>query len=223
MTLLKNVEIIEKNSLYYIADQGKKKNVKPWLGDLLSPLYDRLMEKVVFPKKLYGDIHQHFKILQDELCVIENSRILELGTGSGNAIQFLDRQNQYIGIDVSPGLLKQAHRRLTKAGFTNFSLYVTSAELLPFQDEQFDVCLCFLSLNFFSDIDGVIQDIKRLLVPVGSFICCVPVPERNVSNAEIRGTLYTEHELKNRFEKAGFKFQSCEYSNGALLYFKAWR
>jgi ubiquinone/menaquinone biosynthesis C-methylase UbiE len=217
------IEIVEKNGLQYVIQPGKKKNVKPWLGDLFSIFYDRIMEKSIFPKKFQGDINEHFDILESELHALKNYRILELGTGSGNAIQFLNRQNYYTGIDVSPGLLKQARRRLLENKFKDFALYVTSAQVLPFQNEQFDVCLCFLSLNFFPDLEMVIQRIFDLLRPGGYFFCCVPVPERIYNKAKIHGSLYSEQRLKTYFEKYGFQFQSCAFTNGALLYFKAWR
>lgn len=221
MALLKDINVIQKDSLYYFVQDGKKNKRKPWLGDLFSPLYDRIMEKNVYPKKLNADRREHLKILQHELGPIRHGCILELGTGTGDAVPFLSSENEYTGIDVSPGLLKQAHRRLLAAGFTNFELYVTSAAFLPFQDEQFDACLCFLSLNFFPDVERLIQDLKRLLVPKGVFLCCVPVPERHETKATIHGTLYSEKDLKAKFAKYGFQFQSLPYKNGSLLYFKA--
>ncbi len=223
MARLKDVDVIQKDSLYYFVQDGARIKGKPWLGDLFSPLYDRMMEKSVYPKKLNADRRDHLHILQHELGAIPQCRLLELGTGTGDAVPFLLPTHEYTGIDVSPGLLKQAHKRLLAAGFSHFELYVTSAEFLPFQDEQFDACLCFLSLNFFSDIDTVIQDVKRLLVPGGIFIACVPVPERKTNKAKIHGTLYSEQELRAKFEKHGFRYHSLPYTNGSLLYFKALR
>jgi hypothetical protein len=49
--LKKNIEIKKIKGINYIYHNGKKIRYKPWLGDLLSFLYDPIMEKSVFPKK----------------------------------------------------------------------------------------------------------------------------------------------------------------------------
>ena len=72
------------------------KKYQPWLGDFFNGFYDFLMEKTVFPKKFGGDIHLHYKILKEELKDVHQKRILELATGSGNAIYFLNNDNHLL-------------------------------------------------------------------------------------------------------------------------------
>jgi hypothetical protein len=67
----------------------------------------------------------------------------------------------------------------------------------------------------------VFQEIKRVMVPGGVFVCCVPVPERNTLQSTIRGTLYSEEELAGICNEHGFRFESIPFENGALLYFRA--
>ena len=93
-------------------------------------------------------------------------------------------------IDISEGLLRIAYKRYIKAGFKNPELFVCSAEELPFQNKLYDICICNLSLNFFSDLNSVIKEVKRVLKNRGIFICSVPVPERNQKQSVIRGELY---------------------------------
>jgi ubiquinone/menaquinone biosynthesis C-methylase UbiE len=69
-------------------------------------------------------------------------------------------------------------------------------------------------------LDSVIKEAKRVLKSQGIFICSVPVPERNQKQNIIRGKLYSENELKEIFEMNGFYFNSYDFRNGALLYFK---
>jgi len=82
------------------------------------------------------------------------------------------------------------------------------------------ICLCILSLNFFNDIPTVLSEIKRVLMPGGMLIGCVPVPERNGLKSTIRGTLYSEVELERMCQRIGLRFIKLPYENGALLYFK---
>ena len=100
-------------------------------------------------------------------------------------------------------------------------LYVSTAEVLPFPDKQFDFAICHLSLNFFNDIELFIVELKRVLKHGSTFFCSVPVPERKPAKSTIHGTLYTEKELKTFFETQGFNFEGKSYDNGAILYFSA--
>jgi len=179
------------------------------------------MEKSVFPKKFASSLEEHNKFMINELKEIHNKSVLELGTGSGNLSQLFPNDNEYVGVDISEGLLKIAYKKFRNADFKNFELFLCRAEDLPFQDKYFDVCLCNLSLNFFSDIEKVVKEINRTLKDGGFFICSVPVPERNKKKSIIRGTLYSENELKTILENNGFNYSSYNFVNGALLYFKA--
>jgi hypothetical protein len=109
----KNFSIIKKQGINYLIDKnGKIKKFKPWLGDIFSFLYDRIMEKSIFPKLFNGDIHKNFKILEKEFKHIHNLNIIEIATGSGTLSEFLPNDNKYVGIDISKGLLKKANLRL---------------------------------------------------------------------------------------------------------------
>lgn len=119
--------------------------------DSLSFLYDLIMEKSVFPRKLGGDMKKHHDILRRELKDVHGKRVLELATGIGSAVNFLENDNRYVGTDITPGLLKKAVKRFRSVGFEEAEFYVVSAEDLPFDDDTFNLCLCILSLNFFNN------------------------------------------------------------------------
>jgi len=216
------IRIVEKKGLCYITNNNNKiKRFKPWLGDSFSFLYDRIMQKSIFPKKFGGDMDKHVKILQEQLKDVRGKHVLELATGSGSAVDFLDNGNRFTGTDISEGLLRQAVKNFRTAGFGDAKFYVTGAEELPFADKSFDVCLCILSLNFFGNAETVFKEIKRIMNPGGIFICSVPVPERNKRESKIRGRLHTEEELKSICLNNDFTYESIAAENGVLLYFRA--
>jgi len=219
---MKEPASIKKKNIHYVLDEnGHVKKYKPWLGDIFSFLYDRIMEKSIFPGKFNATIDKHIEVLQKEFRDIHHARILEIATGSGNAALFLNKDNLYTGIDISPGLLRRAYARFQHSGFEKIELYISSADDLPFNDHNFDLAFCLLSLNFFDDIELFIKELKRVLKHGATFFCSVPVPERNPAKSNIRGILYTEKELKTFFESGGFIFESKSHENGALLYFTA--
>jgi len=217
-----DIQVTNKKGLYYIVENGNRlKRFKPWLGDSFSFLYDFIMTKSVFPKKFGGDIQKHYEILTQELADVHGKQVLELATGSGSAVYFLNSDNHFTGTDISAGLLRQAKKRFEKAGFSEPVFYVVSAEDLPFEDGSFDLCLCILALNFVQDVKIVFQEAARVLVPGGVFVCSVPVPERNHLQSTINGTLYSEEELEEISQENGFAFEQISGENGALLYFRA--
>ena len=216
------IRVIKKKGLYYVSEnENSVKLFKPWLGDSFSFLYDFIMKGSIFPQKFGADMRKHYEILSQELKGIYGKRVLELATGSGSAINFLEQDNQYTGIDISPGLLRKAVKNFETACFKEAKFYILSADDLPFDVNSFDICLCILSLNFFNNVKQVLEETHRVLVPGGIFICAVPVPERNRLQSKIRGTLYSEDELGKMCQEHGFEFTSMPDRNGTLLYFRA--
>ncbi len=214
--------IIKKLGINYLRDEsGKIKKYKPWLGDLFSFLYDRIMEKSIFPKLFKGSIEKHFEILKSEFKQIHNASVLEIGTGSGTLAEILPNDNQYVGIDISKGLLKKAKSRFRKNGFKNFELINTNADELPFEEQSFDFAICNLSLNFFDNIDSFVSGLKKVLKANAIFFCSVPIPERKPQKSKIRGKLYSAQGLHDIFTKHGFSFENKPYENGAVFYFAA--
>ena len=220
--MVKNdTETILKKHLHYRVENGRIKHFKPWLGDSVSFLYDFIMEHSIFPKKRGADIYQHNQFLSQTLKNMHGKRVLELASGSGSAVNFLPNDNLYTGTDISPGLLSKAVKGFKTAGFQGTEFYVTPADELPFDDNRFDVCLCMLSLNFFDNVAIVFQEVNRVLIPGGVFICSVPVPERSACQSTIRGTLRSEAELVRICQAHGFGYESIPFENGSLIYFKA--
>ena len=214
-------QIKKTGTVHCVIKNGKVQKHKPWLGDLFAFSYDFLMEKNVFPKKLTAIMADHLKKNQDVFNGLREKNILELGTGSGSICTMIDPSNHYAGIDVSKGLLKKAGKRLTNLKFQDYSLFLASAEDLPFSDGLFDWIICNLSFNFFKDAQQVVNEIKRVLNHRGQFFCSVPVPERNTKKTQIHGVLRSQEELKNLFQANDFDFTEMPPHNGAIFYFTA--
>jgi ubiquinone/menaquinone biosynthesis C-methylase UbiE len=216
-----DTHIIKKKGINYLIENDRKQKFNPWLGDLFAPLYDRIMECSVFPRKLKASQKINQEFFRSQLNDTRNKNVLELAAGSGNLSEIIPVENKYCGIDISKGLLKIAVKKFFRAGFRNYDLYLCSAEKLPFKEKSFDIIICNISLNFFSGLVDVVKDVNIILKKKGFFICSVPVPERNIGKKIIRGNLLSEIELEKLFTENGFLFEPCKLKNGALFYFKA--
>lgn len=211
----------KRKSVYFVYHKNRQVVSKAWLGGMFAGFYDSIMKNSIFPKKFNASLDSHNRFLEAELQNIHKKHILELATGSGNISNYLPNDNQYVGTDISAGLLRIAGKKFKNKNFDSYELFVSPAEDIPVQDGFADICICNLSLNFFSDLGCVIEEIKRTLKHKGYFICTVPIPERNHKKNTIRGKLHSENELKQMFENAGFEYSAYRIENGALLYFKA--
>jgi SAM-dependent methyltransferase len=222
MVLKEGLRELQRGSLTYIADdEGRKRRYRPWIGGSLAFLYDVSMKQHVFRRQLGTTMARHEAVLHELLAGMHGRRVLELAAGTGNIASFLPPSNAYTGTDISPGLLKRAVKRFRKAGFTEARFYVADAGDLPFAEGSFDLCLCFLSLNFFPDIPASVREAARVLQPGGEYIGAAPVPERKRRESTISGTLLSERQLAELFTSAGFSFEPIPEESGALLYFRA--
>lgn len=215
-------ELKKRRGIYYMIDEkGKIIKYKPWLGDMFSFLYDRIMEKSIFPKKFNASIDEHFKILRGEFKDTHQKDILEIATGSGNAVEFLPYDNNYCGTDISDGLLRIAAKKFKKHKFIKADFYICDASKVPLEDKSFDICICNLSINFFDNIRDFILESRRLLKPGGYLFFSIPLPEKKAPEVKIRGKLYSKQEMKEIFTDLDFRFESLDKENGALTYFRA--
>jgi ubiquinone/menaquinone biosynthesis C-methylase UbiE len=84
--------------------------------------------------------------LIDEMPPNSGDSVLDIGTGTGtiafHAASLVGPTGRVMGIDLSTGMLEQAHRRLTNTEFKNLEFVLADAERLTFSDNSFDRIYC---------------------------------------------------------------------------------
>ncbi|WP_230843665.1 class I SAM-dependent methyltransferase [Gloeobacter morelensis] len=96
--------------------------------------------------------------------------VLDLGCGTGRLLgQMADRWEQMrgVGLDLSEGMIEQAHLRNRHSGRLKF--LQGNAEELPFANGRFDALLCTFSFQHYPNPEGVLAEIGRVLRPGGRF------------------------------------------------------
>ena len=120
-----------------------------------------------------------------QLARLENGQdVLEVGVGTGLNMSFvLDRNpdGTYVGIDVAPGMLERARRRLDRLGTAglNYRLLPGDAYGLEFADSTFDLIVSTYMFDLLpaDDFVTVITEFRRVLRPGGQALIINMAPD----------------------------------------------
>ena len=138
----------------------------PKVYDSLSKTYDiwgKLAETKARNRALeLADIH-------------DGQNILEVAVGTGLAFYEIVKKNPNgtnTGIDISPGMLKKAEKRLLGLSNANYQLKIGNAFKIEEAAEHFDLLVnsYMFDLIAFKEMDGVLMEFKRVLKKGGKLI-----------------------------------------------------
>ena len=110
-------------------------------------------------------------VFTEALGGINGGRVLDVATQEGGFVQILmDSLQDYteiVGIDIDEPAIETARSTLGQEGI---QFLVMNAEQLDFDDDSFDTVSISASLHHLSNIQRVLQEMKRVLKPGGHFI-----------------------------------------------------
>ena len=102
-----------------------------------------------------------------ELGPIEGKTILDLGCGAGELSGYLARRGAHVvSLDISPGMVELARRRLAHAGIPGGEFVVAPAERTPLGDESVDLVVGKWILHHI-DVAAAATEVARVLRPGG--------------------------------------------------------
>lgn len=218
------IRIIEKENLY-----GRNEfNVKYY--DKISNIYDIAMNYFAIPIIFRGNSKKHYQLLSQLSRGFKNKSILEVACGTGSTIQFINRSNEYTGLDISEKSLQKALKRLRQTNIKEYKLIVGDAMGLPFEDSSFDAVICNLALHFIPDYSSAIKEVARVLKPNAVFVGCNPVVgfyeksdlqwKKISQKNENCGTVLYEKDIERACETYNLSYERVAV-NGRVIYFKA--
>ena len=124
---------------------------------VLAPLYDAMVEKPLAQQRL---------VSLARLGDVDGKTILVNGIGSGLDIPHLPPGAKYIGVDITPAMLKRAEQRAQNAD-CDIELVEADCMQLPFDDNQFDHVIMHLILAVVPKPERALQEACRVLKPGG--------------------------------------------------------
>ncbi|MER8428327.1 methyltransferase domain-containing protein [Mesorhizobium sp. M1403] len=107
--------------------------------------------------------------LVDRAAPQSGERVLDVACGTGVVARSAAERmgnGQVVGLDINTGMLAVA-RSLPRGAGPRIDWCEGSALEMPFPDSTFDLVLCQLGLQFFSDRSGALREMFRVLVPNG--------------------------------------------------------
>jgi ubiquinone/menaquinone biosynthesis C-methylase UbiE len=102
---------------------------------------------------------------------INDTKILEIGSGDGGVIQFLKTNNDVYGLDASESGIEICNKKAIKA-----CLFDASIDTIPFEDNYFDSVICLETLEHLENPQHCLEEIKRVLKPGKHLIVSIPNP-----------------------------------------------
>ncbi|HJS83156.1 MAG TPA: methyltransferase domain-containing protein, partial [Nitrososphaera sp.] len=118
-----------------------------------------------------------YQTVADLLDVNESQEILDVGCGTGGAVQVLGSRvggsGRVVGLDISKTMIDEARRRTAGLSLP-IEFRQGDAHRLPFPDNSFDRCYALRLMEIIDDPVSVLNEMYRVLRPGGRLYVNAP-------------------------------------------------
>ncbi len=190
------------------------------------PRLNRLIAKTVWG----GDTRRYYESMGAIREVADGGTIVDCPCGAGVALRELDpgKDVRYIGVDLSPSMLRRTRRRVDKRGLRQVEVLGADSTEIPLPDDSTDLFLSYWGLHCFDDPAAALAEAARLLKPNGRLVGSTFVLGRDSLRQRLLvrpgagdfGNPPTEKSLRAALELAGFAAPSISRS-GPMSFFEA--
>ena len=127
--------------------------------------------RVIFPRLCDFVLDRPFVAKhRQELLSRVDGEVLEIGFGTGlNLAYYPEHVHKITVVDPSPGMQRQARRRIDQAGI-EVEQRLLSSEELPFDDQVFDCVVSTFTLCSIENVERTLNEVYRVLKPGGRFL-----------------------------------------------------
>ena len=179
----------------------EEKEVMKKYNIIAKPFHD--LRTKDFPKGFFYNELLEMPSTLELLGNVKGKKILDFGCGSGIYAKLLTKKGAKVkGFDISDNMIKIAKEMNPK-----LDLRVGSGYKIPFK-EKFDIVLAALVIHYFSDLDKVFGEVKKVLKKGGYFIISTgnPVTETAIKvkikgkRTFVFGDYFKEQKISNKWK-----------------------
>jgi SAM-dependent methyltransferase len=177
-----------------------------------------------------GDTGPYYESMKAVAEVPEGGTIVDCPCGAGPALRALDPELRvrYVGIDLSPSMLRRIRKRAAARGIDALEIHRADATDLPVEKEIADLFLSYWGLHCFEDPAAAMVEAARVVKPGGRLVGSSFVHATDTLRQRLLirpglgdfGPLGSEEEIRGWLEDPGFRVSSWE-RRGSMLYFEA--
>lgn len=133
---------------------------RPWLSSRISRLV------------WGGDTRPYYEAMEAIGEVREGGTVVDCPCGAGPALRALspERRLDYVGVDLSPAMLRRAGERAAARGLGDVALIEASATEIPLPADSAELFLSFWGLHCFDDPAAAVAETARVLAPGGRLV-----------------------------------------------------
>src|SRR3989338_1732946 len=168
-----------------------------------------------FARRWFLKMHQK---IAEKILTRNPKDLLDIACGPGDFLLYFSNLAPNInlaGTDIAPGMVRYASQKLVGKA----KILESKGENQPFSENSFDVITIMMAFHHFPKKLETLQNIKKILQPSGMLIIADIVARSDFQKKfwniaekviSVRGYVghYTENDIKELAEKAGFSFSA---------------
>lgn len=177
-----------------------------------------------------GDTKPYYESMVAAAAVPSGGTIVDCPCGAGPALRAIPSNGsvRYVGVDLSPAMLRRARKRAADRGPLDVDFIQADATEIPLPSADADLFLSFWGLHCFGNPRAAIVEAARILKPGGRLVGSSFVRGRDSLRQRLLirpylgdfGPLGTQPEIESWFAGAGLELTSAQRS-GPFLFFAA--
>jgi len=175
-----------------------------------------------------GDTRPYYASMAAAGEVPSGGMIVDCPCGAGPAMRAIPAEVGYVGVDLSPSMLRRAHERAAVRGLANAEFIEADAAAIPLPANFADLFLSFWGLHCFPDPAAALLEAARILKPGGCLVGSSFLRGTDTLRQRLFirphvgdfGPLGTQPEIESWLTDAGLNLASAKRS-GPFLFFEA--
>jgi len=126
-----------------------------------SHVYDKVFARIFYPR---------IAAVIRALNIPPGAKVLEVGVGTGLALDAYPPHCQVLGVDLAPDMLEHAQERINLNGWRHITLEAMDAMNLKLADDSFDYVMAFHVVSVVPDAARMMSEVQRVCRPGGQVV-----------------------------------------------------